>query len=59
MTTMDDLDYYRRRAQQESEAARHAREAPMRRLHLDLASRYAERIAEAELRVLRPRTGVN
>ncbi|MBY9064058.1 hypothetical protein K7957_14035 [Sphingomonas yunnanensis] len=59
MTTMDDLDYYRRRAQQESDAARHARDAPMRRLHLDLASRYAERIAEAELRVPGPRMGVN
>jgi hypothetical protein len=59
MTTMDDLDYYRRRAQQESEAARHARDAPMRRLHLDLASRYAERIAEAELLVPRARVGVN
>ena len=59
MTTMDDLDYYRRRAQQESEAARHARDAPMRRLHLDLASRYAERIAEAERRAPRPRVGVN
>lgn len=61
MPTTNDLDYYRRRAAQEHEAARHARGGPIRRVHLDLANRYAERVAEAETVILAtiPRGGVN
>jgi hypothetical protein len=59
MHMTDDIDYYRRRAAQEREAAQHARGAPMRRVHLDLASRYAERIAEAEVTASPPRAGMN
>jgi hypothetical protein len=52
---IDDIDYFRRRAAQEHEAARHARGGSIRRVHLDLAARYAARIAEAEVLAAAPR----
>ncbi|MEH3035357.1 MAG: hypothetical protein PGN23_02505 [Sphingomonas adhaesiva] len=42
----DDAAYYRRRSEEERARARHAAGTPIRRLHLDLAERYANRVRE-------------
>jgi hypothetical protein len=42
MTT--DLSYYRRRASQERTAALQARDPRVRRVHLEMAERYEERV---------------
>lgn len=46
----DDAEYYRRRSEQERERARTAAGTPIRRLHLDLAARYTERVREVMAR---------
>ena len=43
-----DLVYYRRRAAEESAAAAEAGHVKVRQVHLDLARRYAERVAALE-----------
>ena len=43
-----DLVYYRRRAAEESAAAAAAEHVKVKQVHLELARRYAERIAAAE-----------
>ncbi len=53
MSHSNDVEYFRRRTAQEQQRARVADEGLVRRLHLDLASRYAERVREAE-RIGRP-----
>jgi len=40
-----DLKYYYRRSAEESAAARAARDAKVREVHLELARRYAERVS--------------
>ncbi len=48
MSSSNDVAYFRRRVAQEQQRARTACEAAIRRLHLDLAARYAARADEAE-----------
>lgn len=43
-----DLIYYRRRAAEETAAAAVAEHARVRQVHLELARRYAERVASME-----------
>jgi hypothetical protein len=43
----DDVDYYRKRRQQELRAADRAAEGCSRNVHLELARRYGARLAEA------------
>jgi hypothetical protein len=43
-----ELSYYRRRSVEEAEAAAVAPDARVRRVHLDLARRYSDRIAALE-----------
>ncbi|WP_341208731.1 hypothetical protein [uncultured Sphingomonas sp.] len=50
MSATGDIAYFRRRIVEEKQRARAACEEAIRRLHLDLADRYAERAAEAEQR---------
>ncbi|VXC81757.1 hypothetical protein [Sphingomonas sp. 8AM] len=52
MSATGDIAYFRRRVIEEKYRARAACEEAIRRLHLDLAARYAERAAEAEQRAL-------
>ncbi len=42
----DDAAYFRRRSDEERQRARQAAGSPIRRLHLDLAERYSERVRE-------------
>lgn len=53
MSATGDIAYFHRRVVEERQRARAACEEAIRRLHLDLAARYAERAAEAEQRELR------
>lgn len=48
MHDSNDVEYYRRRTAQEQQRARSCDQGAIRRLHLDLASRYAARADEAE-----------
>ncbi len=48
MTSGNDVAYFRRRVAQEQQRALGACEVAIRRLHLDLAARYAARAEEAE-----------
>ena len=48
MSTSSDIAYFRRRVIQEQQRARAARHEAIRRLHLDLAARYAACADEAE-----------
>jgi hypothetical protein len=41
---INDLSYYRRRASEERTAALNARDPRVRRVHIDLAERYEERV---------------
>lgn len=41
-----DLDYYARRAQQERESAERTNDVIARRVHLEMAERYAARLSE-------------
>ena len=44
-----DLVYYRRRAAEESAAAAEAEHVKVRQVHLELARRYADRVATLEV----------
>ncbi|MEH3046002.1 hypothetical protein [Sphingomonas adhaesiva] len=46
----DDAAYFRRRCEEERERARTAAGSPIRRLHLDLAALYTERVREVMAR---------
>jgi transposase-like protein len=48
-----DLVYYRRRSAEEAAAAMSAADPKVRQIHLELASRYNERIADFEADALR------
>ena len=48
-----DLKYYHRRSAEESAAAAAARDSKVREIHLELARRYAERIAAMNATVQR------
>jgi hypothetical protein len=43
-TVTNDLSYFRRRASEERTAALYARDARVRRVHLEMAERYEERV---------------
>lgn len=47
--TMPDYDYYRRREQQERECADRCEEIGARRIHLELAERYAAMVRERRI----------
>jgi hypothetical protein len=53
MSATGDIAYFRQRILEEKQRARAACEEAIRRLHLDLAARYAERAEEAERRAMR------
>lgn len=46
----DEAAYFRRRSEEERERAVQAAGTPIRRLHLDLAERYSERVREVMAR---------
>ncbi|MEH3103040.1 MAG: hypothetical protein PGN12_03960 [Sphingomonas phyllosphaerae] len=52
MSATGDIAYFRQRVLEEKRRARATCEGAIRRLHLDLAERYAERAEEAERRAL-------
>lgn len=52
MSATGDIVYFRQRVVDEKRRARAACEEAIRRLHLDLAERYAERVEEAERRAM-------
>lgn len=58
MSEMNQSDYYRRRAIQARERAADARMPEVRAIHLDLASRYADLVQEAERLEHRPVLGI-
>jgi hypothetical protein len=43
---VNDLSYFLRRASEERTAALHSKDARVRRVHLELAERYEERVRE-------------
>jgi hypothetical protein len=50
MSAADDVEFFRRRSDQERALARDTDVAAIRRLHLDLAERYTQRLREAVAR---------
>lgn len=50
MSATDDAEFFRRRSDQERALARDTDVAAIRRLHLDLAERYTQRLREAVAR---------
>lgn len=50
MTVLNDSAYYLRREQQSRDLAGNARDDAIRKIHLDMARRYAELAAEAQAR---------
>jgi hypothetical protein len=48
MSSQMDAQYFTRRAEQERALAQAARDFAIRRIHLDLAARYAERLEQVQ-----------